>query len=273
MFILPIKSLTVLYLGVTVYKMRIGSEVLMRCADTDFVHLTPILNYSRSPCPVLSTISNAIILRSGPKCVQGVWVTLACAQTYVKHHPVPGPRHIVDGVSTFLCGSVVKHFPLSFQKQVQKLRNDKAQESFSFGVFFGGDASSRGPDSSNDIRARPQFTPITVSIPEKETKETPLSATEREIFQALCVNHVWEKSDGSKTSCPSSPIADNFTISVPQTPKILNIDSGHSEMPTPQRLNKGSVEKPLRRSKRVAAAVAAEARVTRSKKRATRKRL
>lgn len=255
------------------YQMMLGPFQLLRRIDTDFVNLSTIVAYSGGSWPVLSTIPNAAVVTKGSVMVSGTWVPLSAAQTYVRdHHPRQnGPLH------TFLSDTLYERFPPALQDfHRSSTQNRKLGH---FGPHFGstiqatqlcGSAPDSPPQPSNMLekaREEPSFMlapgvtfslPLSRASPEssvEQTAELPLSPSEQEMFQVLCGTPEWDK----ENSPPSSPaVGDKKTAFVAEI-QITETQSAARVVEVER------TEKPLRRSKRVADAIAAQAQ-TRSRR-------
>jgi hypothetical protein len=100
----------IIFSGISVYQMTLGTHTLLRRLDTDFVNLSPIVAYSGAPYPVLSTIPNATVISRGSAAVAGTWVPLSAAQAYVRDHPVAD--NVLD---VFLSDKLFERFPSALQ--------------------------------------------------------------------------------------------------------------------------------------------------------------
>ncbi|KAK7466960.1 hypothetical protein VKT23_004024 [Stygiomarasmius scandens] len=259
--------------GIPVYQTSLGQYILLRRIDTDFVNLSPILTYARSPHPVLTTIPGAAVVTKGSPHVQGMWVPLPAARAYVKDHPLRAPQEAVS-VDLFLSDSLVERFPSALRDFVfgERQANLTGQFGKSFGesdraatpaalAMSAMSLASRATDDDNSA-SRYQLSslaPLSLS----PTLPPPLSATEEKIFDELCVNLEWENDNpdpaGPPTfdSPPSSPLS-----SCPPSPEIPPVPL---PLPSHARTRSTETNKPLRRSRRVA-----EAKTARTRTRSTR---
>jgi len=101
---------------ISVYQMALGPYLLLRRIDTDFVNLTPIVEYCGKGrgYPVMSTVPNAVIVGQGEASaeVMGVWVPLQVAQAYVKDLDTCSiDSETMGGLSMFLNDELVEWFP------------------------------------------------------------------------------------------------------------------------------------------------------------------
>jgi hypothetical protein len=225
-----------------VYQMMVGTLTFLRRLDTDFVNLSPIVSYSGTPYPVLSTIPNATVISRGSPAVAGTWVPLSAAQAYVCDHPLP------DGLlDVFLSDQLFERFPSALQDFHKSSSSGRTLNQF--GPHFAStlqatqlcsQSERRDPDISSLLA--PAFPALAPPSPDVDA-EQPLSSTEQEMFRELCITTDWDKDTGGSLSPPLSPLSD-----VPG-----DADS------SPERSGR-----PLRRSKRVADAMIAAQSRTRS---------
>ncbi|KAK0459514.1 uncharacterized protein EV420DRAFT_1307187 [Desarmillaria tabescens] len=217
--------------GISVYRTTIGEYTVLRRIDTDFVNLTPISAYSHGPQPVLSTIASAIVISKGSPLIQGTWVPLDVAQAYVCDHPVTNSG-LLD---VFLSDDLYQQFPDAIREFVRHSRKTRPP---GFGKGFVSMMQAREVATQFNVVLEEKPLPtLNVVLDEHKAEavvkyDEPLSATEQEMFHALCVNLEWEK-DAEETSS-DLPVTSNPPPPEPERPK--DVDT-----------------RPLRRSKRVAA--------------------
>ncbi|KAG5354184.1 hypothetical protein J132_02767 [Termitomyces sp. J132] len=261
--------------GISVYQMMLGPFQLLRRIDTDFVNLSTIVAYSGGSWPVLSTILNAVVVTKGSVMVSGTWVPLSAAQAYVRdHHPLQnGPLH------TFLSDTLYERFPSALQDFHRSSTQNRRLGHF--GPHFGSTIQATqlcgsaldSPAQANNTwdKTREELvvsggtSALSLSSPERgveQTMELPLSPSEQEMFRVLCGTPEWDK----ENSPPSSPVVaekktafvadvqmtETRTQSAPSEVKVMEVER---------------TERPLRRSKRVADAMAAQAQNTRTRSR------
>jgi hypothetical protein len=245
-----------LHLGIPVYQMMLGSFSLLRRIDTDFVNLSPIVAYSGASFPVLSTIPSATVVTKGSPTVSGTWVPLSTAQGYVRDHPVEGGR-----LSIFLSDVLFERFPTALQDFHRSSTPGRLLNHFGppFGstlqatqLFVHTDASWNGwiQEEPQSIPARPP------SSSEKHCEEAdiPLSATEQEMFHVLCDSPDWDKENMPSPrmmSMDEKVASTEHEVETALEHTITNVADVRSDRR----------ERPLRRSKRVADALAAQSRV------------
>jgi hypothetical protein len=245
--------------------MTLRTQTLLRRLDTDFVNLSPIVAFSNTPYPVLSTIPNATVISRGSAAVKGTWVPLAAAQAYVRDHPLP------DGVlDVFLSDALSERFPPALQAFARGSDGNGSvgRALGQFGAHFGSTlqatqlcsgSSGSPPRREPDSIITSFLTPISVpqhKIPNEDGEATePLSSTEQQMFRELCVTTDWDKdSPATATQCDFEP--------PPLSP--LSDCPPDAEEPERERERSG---RPLRRSKRVADAMIKAQSRTRSRPR------
>ncbi|KAF8061528.1 hypothetical protein FPV67DRAFT_283807 [Lyophyllum atratum] len=244
--------------GISVYQMMLGSFQLLRRIDTDFVNLTPIVSYSAAPWPVLSTITNATTVTKGSPIVSGTWVPLSAAQAYARdHYPLRnGP------LNTFLSDTLFERFPSALQDFHRS--STQGRMLGHFGPHFG--STLQATQLCDTSEAQGQRTAweeasttssafalsLALSLPDRtaEDADLPLSATEQEIFRTLCDIPDWEKENSPPCS---SMLAEQKTG--PTGAQTHYAPPEHVPAPA---ADCDRSERPLRRSKRVADAMAAQ---------------
>lgn len=280
---------------ISVYQMMLGPFLLLRRIDTDFVNLSPIVAYSGAPHPILSAIPNATVITKGSPIVSGgTWVPLSAAQAYVRDHPLPGGL-----LDVFLSDLLFERFPSA----LQDFHRSNAQGRFlnQFGRPFGSTLQASllsvqtdtvapqhhqgNPQGAWDplhgwvhrdstvLPASGPFALGAMAVIDKhhEEKETPLSATEQQLFHELCVipDDSTAQFDGedARSYSPMSPLSP-VPSDLPELPLVPSEDilSASPGVEHPGR--------PLRRSRRVADALAAQGQTrTRSRRRGSRNSL
>ncbi|KAI0928379.1 hypothetical protein AcW1_005639 [Taiwanofungus camphoratus] len=264
----PTISLTQLE-GILVYQVTLDSSLILRRADTHFVNVSPIIKFLELHCPRLP---DAVIVGRGSTAVCGSWVPLAIAQDLSRSHPdlsdflsdelpqrFPPQFHCIHDTSSRAPGD----FGLHFQSTIDAKRRSISPPRLELLAREEGAPWERGMVSHWDIEdhlisVHPQFAltsavfPTSAASPEDEVvDEGPLSPTEEEMFRVLCSNPDWE------TSAPVASVATS---------------SQNIESPGETAKDSACRDRPLRRSKRVANAVANRSR-TRSTKRGSRSSL
>ncbi|KAG7092298.1 hypothetical protein E1B28_008660 [Marasmius oreades] len=233
--------------GLSIYQTSLGSYLLSRRTDTDFVNLTPILNYALLPHPPIHTISNATTMSKGSVDFQGLWVPLPAAQEY---NQVVG-----NTLSTFLSDNLIELFPSAFREWVYQSKRcgSSAQHCFGMGLPSGvqvKEVVDAAAVAASSREAHPPLSQIATSTSPpsspgrlNEEMHIPLSPKEEEIFQELCVNLGWEqdappmsatsfktvilensmglardRSTSPLSSCPPSPEPANQIVLSPSPP-------------------------------------------------------
>jgi len=279
-----------------VYQMMLGAFQLLRRLDTDFVNLSPIVAYSGSIQPV-DNIPNATVVTKGSPEVSGSWVPLTAAQAYVRENMskekgqalevflsdalferFPPALHEFQNRRTTIVRGLngLNQFGPHFSSTLIALSWESQDGAASPTV------SNIPPQLHATSAAEvPQFL-TGLGIGDKhDTKDLPLSATEQELFHELCVipdevqpddpmvvdvepisvtpgdegGMLQEPMSPLSPLPPSPPLLATTPMSPLSLPSLPTIDAVPpiSEMSTPSK----PVEPPLRRSKRVASAMAA----------------
>ena len=292
----------VFHTGISVYQMTLGSSLLLRRLDTDFVNISPIATHLGIPPPSPTLILNAVVITKGSPAVVGTWVPLSSAQTFVREHPLPGglldvflsdtlferfPPALQDFHRTNAPGRLLNQFGPHFsstlieaQRQQLALRTDfSSAEKKSLPLQqqpqqqWGREPVSEW-DVQEDLSLRPIAPTTVVGGPfpfalmlmngaGTNVVETPLSATEQEMFHVLCAMPEWEKE--KENSPPLSSIEDDsLVIDVVKecedssSKKAIDVCyDGNSSSRPPHPQQRSGANPPLRRSKRVANAAAA----------------
>ncbi|KAF8633757.1 hypothetical protein AX17_004411 [Amanita inopinata Kibby_2008] len=274
---------------ISVYQMILGSMIFLRRIDTDFVNLTPIVHYAGAPFPVLSTISNATVITKGSPVVSGTWVPLSTAQTYIRDHPVPG-----GALDMFLSDKLYEQFPQALQEF--HLSNTPGRMLNQFGRHFGSTLQATQLAIQSDtvgsphvhrtlasglpgkhvredvVQSLPTRTQVVeastttqkLSLSGVEVADSPLSATEQEMFHALCIVPEWDR------ECPAMESVSETGCEDEQGDEEQHVsrsggDGGNDKNDMslcvgPPKGTRDGPERPLRRSKRVADAIAARTR-------------
>jgi len=232
----------------------LGSFSLLRRIDTDFVNLSPIVACSGAPYPVLNTIPNATVVAKGSPTVSGTWVPLSAAQAYVRDHPFQG-----GPLAIFLSDVLFERFPTALQDFHRSSTPGRLLNHF--GPPFGSTLQATqlfvhtdAPSWIGWIAEEPQSVPAgPPSSSDKDCDEVdiPLSATEQEIFHALCDSPDWDKEN-----TPSPRV-----MATDEKMAVQELETTQPEVGPRAEVRSERRERPLRRSKRVADALAAQCRV------------
>ncbi|KAI0080585.1 hypothetical protein K474DRAFT_210981 [Panus rudis PR-1116 ss-1] len=260
--------------GVSVYQMTLGSHMILRRIDTDYVNISPILDFLGLPHPSVD-IPHAVTVSQGSSVVCGSWVKVSAARELIRDQPLVGvflsddlaarfPPALHDFHRSNTQGRSLSQFGPSFRSTIEAKRESNSSFKIELPSREPGTPWDRCGASPWDVEdhllsVHPPFALATafqhaapVSLPEDELPvETPLSPTEEEIFHSLCSAPEWEPSPAS-VCVPAAETADSD----------VNQDT---RLPPPR-------NRPLRRSKRVADAAANRSR-TRSSKRGSRSSL
>jgi hypothetical protein len=282
--------------------MTLGSSLLLRRLDTDFVNISPMATHLGISPPSPTLILNAVVITKGSPGVVGTWVPLSYAQTFVREHPLPGglldvflsdalferfPPALQDFHRTNAPGRLLNQFGPHFsstlievQRQQLALRTDlSSAEKKSLPLQqqpqqqWGREPVSEW-DVQEDLSLRPTAPatvvggpfPIALMLMNAGTNvvETPLSATEQEMFHVLCAMPEWEKEKENSPPLGSlgSIEEDSLVIDVVKEyedssskKKTIDVCDGDNSSSRPSHAQQAN--RPLRRSKRVANAAAA----------------
>ncbi|KAJ3526392.1 hypothetical protein NM688_g8267 [Phlebia brevispora] len=257
--------------GISVYQMVLGSSHIFRRIDTDFVNVTPILQFLGLPLPDPDKLASAVVVSRGDPLISGTWVDLETARSLVHDESLVKvflsdelhkkfPQALQDFHRTSQPGRSLKQFGPHFQSTAEANSNSDAKREnlHSFRVEL--PPRRRWAVEDHLLSVHPPFAlraaAMLASRPEDAiTPETPLSPTEEEMFQTLCVDSDWDTSAPSDTVTPATEEAESRALEAPEPPL-------HKEREKER-------ERPLRRSKRVASAAVLRSR-TRSAKRGSR---
>ncbi|KAH9901218.1 hypothetical protein C8Q73DRAFT_742828 [Cubamyces lactineus] len=247
--------------GVPVYQMSLGTSTFLRRIDSDFVNITPIAQYLGTQSPL---VPNAVVVSGGSPGICGSWVPLGIARSTAE-----------DALDfrTFLSEDLRTLFPASIHVLCSGVGSKAPCTGFGHQFNSASDARRRSMAShrlelpprefeaswEDHLSTHPPFILATSaidghhSIPEEEPPVVEaLSPTEEEMFHVLCADPEWDSinstMDGRGTDMDETDVAQ----SRPTDP----LD--------------GAQERPLRRSKRVAASAVATRSRTRSSKRGSR---
>ncbi|KAI0721601.1 hypothetical protein C8T65DRAFT_565661 [Cerioporus squamosus] len=249
-----------LFEGVPVYQMTVGSSTLLRRIDTDFVNVSPI---SLHPC---SSAPSAVIITAGSPLVCGTWLPVSEARK------VATDEHIFG---TFLSDRLRSLFPDAINTLTPPDGWEPAYTAFGHQFKSASDARRQSMAShrlelpprefetswEDHLSTHPPFILATSSIdghrPAEDiipVVETPLSPTEEEMFHVLCAASDWEPTPPAAEEPVDESAEDGAAASARSTTEPSD----------------GALDRPLRRSKRVANAVATRSRSTRSSRRGSR---
>ena len=274
--------LTHLIIGISVYQMTLGSSPLLRRIDTDFVNISPIANYFSIPPP---PTPNAMVISKGSAVVLGTWVPLASAQAFVREHPLPGgfldiflsdslferfPPALQDFHRSNAPGRLLNQFGPHFSSttlEVQRHSQWPSRTDFPTVNWTQHQSQQWGREPvsewdilddlnvtpMNSVLARPAVNPFPmVLIPldddAAKLEETPLSATEQEMFHALCAIPDWEKENSPPTATTMTP----RKATLVDEPTVVCEEAAIATSPVACVTSPPPADPPLRRSKRVA---------------------
>ncbi|KAF9065318.1 hypothetical protein BDP27DRAFT_1425003 [Rhodocollybia butyracea] len=194
---------------IAVYQSSLGPHTLLRRIDTDFVNLSPIMKYARTPQPVMTAIPGAAIVTKGRPEVRGLWVPLEAVRLYVKDC-ITSKVSVdpIDVLDVFLSDTLAERFPPALREFVRNTSLTKGPLVRQFGKNFSGDdlPSSLLNDPPNPtlmaaVAAKDRMAVDDQNLPSPlhdvplliPPLDVPLSSTEEKIFDEFCVNLEWEK--------------------------------------------------------------------------------
>lgn len=225
--------------GVIVYELVLGPHQLLRRFDTDFVNVTRVAECLGVPPSFGPEVPRRELVEGCPP-ILGIWVPLNHAQELVRKQAL-----VPDALKAFLSNTLYEDFPSS-------IRNLHRSHEYLRSL------QQLGPPFRSMVERQPSLsigdTTAQTTLPSHEgaTLDTPLSVREEEIFQTLCACPDWD--------APSpGPVAD---------PKPKERQAGEKRAPVVQRPSRTTKTPPLRRSKRVAEALASRPRTRVGKNRA-----
>lgn len=258
--------------------MTLGSSLILRRVDTDFVHVDPLLKELGLPT-TSSSPSNAICITEGSSQVRGTWVPLSAARELCKNHPT---------VAVFLSDQLPDRFPSAlveltrhvhpfsrwhnpFGQQFKSTLDAKRHSPSTQLLDFAADEHDLSPMEREEHFLSLQqsafaLTHAILPTPASSTEEhlvpeLPLSPAEEKMFRELCTDPEWESPTPPP---PESAALEHGDAPVEAPPTGPSASAKGKERPRQER--------PLRRSKRVANAIANRSR-TRSSKRGSRSSL
>jgi len=227
--------------GVIVYELVLGPHQLLRRFDTDFVNLTRIAECLGASLPSLGSDLPVWGVLEGCPSILGIWVPLNCAQKFVQSQSsVPGllPR--------FLSNTLYEDFPSSIQNLYRSHAYLRSLQQL--GPPFRSMVERRLSLSIEDATEQTEGDTVVPLLFEGSTLDTPLSVKEEEIFQTLCACSDWD-----------DPLPGPATERKPEKRKA---QKRPPMVPRPPRTTKAP---PLRRSRRVAEALASRCRTRKNR--------
>ncbi|EMD38584.1 hypothetical protein CERSUDRAFT_113768 [Gelatoporia subvermispora B] len=232
--------------GLCVYKMALGQHSIIRRVDTDLVNISPIMELLETK--TLDT-PDAEVVNEGPVVLQGTWVPLPTARRITKD---------IADLSGFLSGDLPQSFPESVRSCHQSVLPRASSEQAPTPQIEHDARPTHHldlPDASVPWEARTwEEDDVAVNFPfqldysmfekaaslvHEVVEESPLSPTEEEMFEVLCSTAEWDRRSATTDCTVVEEVTDR-----PARPS--------REPPCHDR--------PLRRSKRVANAIATRAR-------------
>ncbi len=255
--------------------MVLGSCCVLRRIDTDFVNITPVVEFFGLNNPELSALPSAVAVNRGSSLVCGTWVPLSTARDLVHDQSLMNAflsddlqERFSDSLQAFYRpdphSRLTKQFGPHFQSTVDSKR--ESLSSFRLELRPWGKVP-RSDVEDHLLSVHPPFAlraaPFAASPSSEDLHpETPLSPTEEEIFHTLCAASDWDS--------PSPPTSTSVIPPCVDEPELVVVVEPPAAIEPPTAIEPSACqERPLRRSKRVACATANRPH-TRSSKRATR---
>jgi hypothetical protein len=253
--------------GISIYQLIVDSYPLLRRFDTDFVNLSRIAEYLGQPRSSLESISVAKDVVDGCPLIRGKWVPLEKARSFVN---VLSMHHVLD---MFLSEKLSDQFPPCVQalhRSHHHLRScnqfgppfrsmvEDRRPPISIDDLFEASMSWERDDDDHLISVHPSLgiKSMDISVPalqeDNGVQETPLSPTEQEIFHSFCGSPEWDSPTPVITEITAESGKENEDI-----------------RPAEERTLRGVRARTLRRSKRVADAMASRSRTRSGKSRGT----
>jgi len=224
--------------GVIVYELVLGPHQLLRRFDTDFVNLTRIAECLGAAPSLLGPDLPGRELVEGCSSILGIWVPLNYAQKFVRSHSL-----VPDLLKEFLSNTLYEDFPCSIRNLYRS--QDYLRSLDQLGPPFRSMVERQPSLSPDDTTGRTELDTPGPPFSEGVTLDTPLSVREEEIFHTLCACPDWDVS-------PPGPVTEPKPEKRPRT-----VERPPRTIKTP----------PLRRSRRVAEALASRPRVRLGKNR------
>ena len=283
--------------------MVLGSSHIFRRIDTDFVNVSPVLQFLGLSPPDPDTLPSAVIISRGDPLICGTWVDLATARGLVRDEPL---------VRTFLSDELHEKFPQPLRDFYHRSQQGRSLKQFGPPFQSIPDANTNADAKRETVatfrmelpsRARrwavedhllsvhPPFAlraaaVVAVNADDVIAPETPLSPTEEEIFQTLCGASDWDASPPPASASAAPCVDAPCVVDEEDADAEADADAGDAPAPEPEpvpvatstrvepsacreREKERERERPLRRSKRVANAAFIRSR-TRSAKRGSR---
>jgi len=234
--------------GVIVYELVLGPHQLLRRFDTDFVNLKRIAEYLGAPPPSLGPDLPGRELVEGCSPILGIWVPLNYAQRFVQSQSL-----VPDLLDEFLSNTLYEDFPCSIRSLYRS--HDHLRSLEQLGPPFRSMVERQPSLSIDDTTGQTGMDVLVPPFPafsEGAVLDAPLSVREEEIFHTLCACPDWDV-----------PLSGLAVGPKPEKRKIEGKRLRAVERPT-----RTSKTPPLRRSRRVAEALASRPRARIGKKRA-----
>lgn len=221
----------------------LGPHQLFRRFDTDFVNLTRVAECLEAP-PSFGPDAPGRELVEGCPSILGIWVPLNHAQEFVQNQ-----EFVPDALKAFLSNTLHEDFPSSIRNLFRS--HEYLRSLRRLGPPFRSMVERQLSLSIDDTTVRAETDTLVPPFPEGIALDTPLSVKEEEIFQTLCTCLEWDVLSPSPATEPG--------------PKRRQTEERRP--PVVQRPSHTARSAPLRRSKRVADALASRPRTRLDKNR------
>ena len=216
--------------------MVLGSSHIFRRIDTDFVNMTPILQFLGLPFPdPPEKMASAVVVSRGDPLVCGTWVDLATARDMVQDEPL---------VKTFLSETLHEKFPQALQDFHQSSQQGRSLKQFGPHFQSTVDADTKREAVVHSFRVElpprmrrwavedhllsvhPPFAlraaMVAVKTDDVVVPETPLSPTEEEMFRTLCTATDW---DAAQPSPSVAAVQSPLSVDVEMKPMESEVDT------------------------------------------------
>ncbi|KAF9653148.1 hypothetical protein BDM02DRAFT_2168189 [Thelephora ganbajun] len=231
--------------GVIVYELVLGPHQLLRRFDTDFVNLTRIAEcLGASPSSFGPDLPRRELVEGCPS-ILGIWAPLNCAREFMHTQSL-----VPDVLEAFLSNTLYEDFPCSIRNLYRSY--DHLRSLQQLGPPFRSMVEHQPSLSIDDTTGQTEIDTLVLPFSEGTTLDTPLSVREEEIFQTLC-------------ACPDWDVPSPSPVAEPKPEKRKIDEKRPSATQRPSRTTKVPA---LRRSKRVAEALASRPRTRLGKNRA-----
>lgn len=195
--------------------MTLGSSLILRRIDTDFINISPLIDFLGIESPPLSSVPNVVIVSHGSAAVCGSWIPVAVARELIGEQPLVNvflsdqlnerfPPALQEFHRSNMHGRSLQQFGSQFRSTVEAKRESQSSFKLELPPRYSEAGWEKGLSSAWDVEdhllsVHPPFAiaaamrgtaaPATEDVLELQT---PLSPTEEAIFQTLCLDSDWE---------------------------------------------------------------------------------